>query len=277
MQGQQIVHLRPGPKFGKDVLIHSLPPYQTQNFSENQQLGASAWTINEEPAVVRALIDFDLTQFDFTTIIDSATLHLYAWPDTTGLGMHSDSDGPNHFHLHRIQSDWTENQVTWNTEPFFNPFEVLFVEGTDTTNTDYILDVTDNVQDMINNPEDNHGWLLKLATEEYHRRINFCSSDHIDSTLRPMLRIVLDATNHLGVHTRINAPIYPNPSASHVNVGVESLLQLDVFDLSGRLLELNPTAIQDKMLDVSSWPSGQYLFKITPSTNEVIYQHFLKL
>jgi len=53
---------------------------------------------------------------------------------------------------------------------------------------DYVVDVTDFVQDWVNHPETNYGMLLRLVTEQYYNSMVFNSGQAPDS-LKPKLEI----------------------------------------------------------------------------------------
>jgi hypothetical protein len=57
------------------------------------------------------------------------------------------------------------------------------------SNQDYVLDVTSLLQDIIADPSNSFGFLLKLNTETPYRLLAFASSDHPNSALHPKLEI----------------------------------------------------------------------------------------
>jgi len=55
---------------------------------------------------------------------------------------------------------------------------------------DYVVDVRDMVQDMVNQPAQNNGFLIRLDDETYYTSMIFASSDFSDSLYWPMLEVV---------------------------------------------------------------------------------------
>jgi len=139
---------------------------------------------------VRCLLKFDLHKIRTKNPIKKATLSLYA-VSTAGIGKgHSTLSGSNEFVLVKVTSSWKEHKVTWNTQPCFTEEGTIQLPATSSEMQDFLdIDVTKMVQDMINNPKENYGVMIKLVTEEYYRRVIFGSSDNNDPTKRPKLAI----------------------------------------------------------------------------------------
>jgi hypothetical protein len=187
---QQTVVLQPGPSDGKDALLHGLYTMVNTNDGNDQQLPAVAWTFGGTPGTVRSALGFDLSFIPSGSVINSARLSLYSWDQSGGMGNHSSLSGSNACWLQRITSAWAESTVTWNNQPSTTTAnEVALPASTSPTQNYLNIDVTSMVQDMINDPSAGYGMLLRLQTESYYRRVNFCSSDHINSALRPKLEI----------------------------------------------------------------------------------------
>src|SRR5688572_25916229 len=74
---------------GQDAVLHGLPLKATVNYGVNQQLPAEAWTFSGEPAVIRSILQFDLSSIPPKSQILKASLSLYSWGSEVGLGKHS--------------------------------------------------------------------------------------------------------------------------------------------------------------------------------------------
>lgn len=187
-ESQVTLVLQPGPEEGKDVLLHGLQGKRDENLGDNPQLVANAWTYQSEPGIVRSVFSFDLSPVPQGSSVVSAYLSLYAWNSDQSQGPHSALSGSNDFLLKRITSYWQEETVTWNTQPATTNTNQLLLEGTDDPAKDYLdIDVTALVTDMVNDPGNSFGFMIRLQTEQYYRRINFCSSDHVDPVKHPRL------------------------------------------------------------------------------------------
>jgi len=59
--------------------------------------------------------------------------------------------------------------------------------------------------------------------------------------------------------------VYPNPTNNNITIEFDNLTnaQLEVFDINGRLLMDSLLKVNQNLIDVSNFPSGMYLFKVT--------------
>jgi len=182
------VTLQPGPDDGKDALLHGLPSVANTNMGDSTQLPAAAWTFSGTPGNVRSVLGFDLSFIPTGSTINSAYLSLYAWDQTGGIGQHSTLSGSNATWLQRITSSWDEHTVTWNNQPSTTTVNQVSLPATTSPTQNFLnVDVTAMTQDMINDPSAGYAMMLRLQNEAYYRRVNFCSSDHSNSALRPTL------------------------------------------------------------------------------------------
>jgi hypothetical protein len=55
----------------------------------------------------------------------------------------------------------------------------------------YVLDVTGAVQAMVDAPGSNYGFMIRLATEEHYRALQFWSREANDPAARPRLDVEL--------------------------------------------------------------------------------------
>ncbi|MCD4772865.1 MAG: DNRLRE domain-containing protein, partial [Bacteroidales bacterium] len=189
---QDTIVLQPGSTEGKDAIIHGLDTCMNLNFGNNEQIPACAWTFGGVPGIVRGIIEFDLSSISTSTEIISAKLSLYAWDKSNSMGQHSMLSGSNTCEIRRVISPWEEMSVTWNNQPNTTTQNQATIPETNNPNQNYLdIDVTNLIVDMINDPINNHGFLIKLKTEEHYRRMNFCSSDHENSDLHPKLEIII--------------------------------------------------------------------------------------
>jgi|GEM_PF-623665 len=185
----QTLVLQPDPVCGKDALLHGLITEQDVNYGANAQFLASTWTFGGTPGTVRSVVEFDLSAIPPGAVIDSAYLSLYAWGLPTGSGPHSTLSGSNEAWLQRVITPWDENTVTWNTQPSVTTTNQVAVPASTGPAEDYRVAVKPLVQDMVNDPTTSFGFELRLQTEAYYRRLNFCSSDHTDPLKRPKLEV----------------------------------------------------------------------------------------
>ncbi len=190
--GQMTVTLRPGAEDGKDVIISTLTPNANSGFSSD--FNAVAWTYSGEFFIYRSLIEFDLSFFPPGTSIIHATVTLFNNPSsTTNSGEHSSLTGSNEAYLLRVTDQWNESTVTWNNQPGVTMENPVYLPQSVSPHQNYDIEVTEQIQDMVDHPDNNHGFMLRLITEDTYRCLVFASSDHPDQALHPKLVINYNA------------------------------------------------------------------------------------
>lgn len=185
VSAQTTITLRPGASQGKDAVLSSLTP--GANNGTHPEFISLEGTNSGTPVTFRSLIEFDLTSVPKGATINRAKLSLYSF-NSPGNGKHRQDGGSNESTLSRVTSAWSEDSVTWNNQPGVSALNQVTLAGSDSLIQDYIdIDVTSLVADMTTDSIGNHGFLLKLVTEERYRTMLFGSSDNADSTLHPKL------------------------------------------------------------------------------------------
>jgi len=186
--------LQPDSSEGIDAFIAawSEENYSNRNFGTHVEFQASAWTSQHIPCFVRGLINFDLSPIPAHSKIIDANLHLFTVDNTVNGPGHSTLSGPNDFILQRITSDWDELSVSWNTQPATTTVNQVLVPSSDSTNQDYVIDISDLVQDIVNNHMSRFGLMMRLDNESYFRRILFASSDYKDPAKHPKLIVTYE-------------------------------------------------------------------------------------
>lgn len=246
---------------GKDALISSYSP--NNNYGGHWDFLASAWTVNNNPSTTRALIEFDLSPVPANANIIGATLRLYHHTSINNNTGHSTLSGPNDGWIERITQPWTEYGVTWNNQPSTTTQNRVAVPASTSTTQNYLIDVTALVQDMMNDPSNSHGFLLRLQNESYYRSLLFASSDEAQQGLHPKLTITFsgqlasepDACQHADTIITTTAGEYsyelPNvftPNNDGINDSFNVLvndtalrqLDLEIFDRWGRRVYKGP-------------------------------------
>ena len=174
---------------GQDAAIDD---YVTSNSHPNEiEYNTCAWTISGTPVIWRNVFKFDLSCIPPNAIIQTAELNLF-YADTNSYSntTHSSLTSSNESVLQRITSNWTENTVNWLNQPAStNIDEVILPQSTSPTQDYLNIDVKNIVQHMVNNPNDNFGFLLKLINESYYARLIFASGDNPIGSKHPKLNI----------------------------------------------------------------------------------------
>ncbi len=94
--------------------------------------------------------------------------------------------------------------VTWNNQPITTTENEVFLSESSSSFQDYLnIDVTNLIEDMIADPTNSHGFLLKLLDEQHYRKMVFASSGHSNSNLHPKLEVCYSITTTLDQKARI--------------------------------------------------------------------------
>lgn len=187
--------LQPSEYDSKDALLSSLQ--KSKNRGDYPDLASMSWTVGGAPVDYRSLIEFDLSSIPIGSVIDSARLSLYSY-HSSGLGTHSTRSGSNESVISRIISPWEEISVTWDNQPTYTTHNQVFLPESSDSIQDYLnIDVTNLIQDIVSEPNNNFGFLLKLVNEQHYRAMVFAASGHSNSNLHPRLEVTFtEATDH---------------------------------------------------------------------------------
>ncbi len=176
----------------KDAYINSIFPERSFKIHGGTCLVAAAWTNQNRPCIVRALFDFDMSLIPSEGVVEKAILSLYGATDHSD-GAHSTSGGSNESELLRITSCWDEESVTWNSQPGYSDENKATLIESVLPEEDYLnIDVTELVKDMIDSPSESYGFMLKLITEEYYRKMVFATSNNSDVSIHPKLIVTFE-------------------------------------------------------------------------------------
>ena len=187
----------------------------TINRGDYEYINMHAWTNSGMYVVHRSLIDFDLSEIPCDSIYSaklflfSDTLshqypygheYLYYWPDNACM-------------IQRITEPWDEYDVNWTNRPDVTFQNELYVHPSSKNFQNYIIDVTELAQDMINEPDKSHGFCIRLRVESFYSRMIFASSDNISEEFHPKLQIECLTTkiNEFSIDSKFH--IYPNPAS----------------------------------------------------------------
>ncbi|HEX3006962.1 MAG TPA: DNRLRE domain-containing protein [Bacteroidales bacterium] len=170
------------PALGKEAVIQSIVP--DTNFGDSTVFSIFSWTNDGLFNISRALIVFDLSAIPSQTVIKKATLSLY-WVKYMNL---TSQTGDNAFSILKVTENWNEHTITWNNQPdTSSQNKVMVPKSTGETQSYVDVDVTPMVQEMINHPAENFGFMLKLEDEFPYKLVVLASSDYPESKKRPKL------------------------------------------------------------------------------------------
>jgi hypothetical protein len=90
--------------------------------------------------------------------------------------------------LQKVIQPWEVSGTGWLNQPSTTDTNQKTLPQSTNTAENYVVDVTDFVQEWVNHPETNYGMLLRLETEQYYNSMIFNSGQASDS-LKPRLEI----------------------------------------------------------------------------------------
>jgi len=180
---QTTLVLQPGAE-GKDAYLNN---YYTVNYGDYPNAFCMAWTHSGIPFTSRSAFEFDLTSIPPGSIILEAKFSLYYASNPSNQIYHY---GDNRAYLQRITEPWDEHEVTWYNQPATTTENQVELPASTSETQDYTdIDVRMLIQNMIDDPENGHGILLKLQVEEMYRSLMFASGDHENPLKWPKLEI----------------------------------------------------------------------------------------
>jgi alpha-tubulin suppressor-like RCC1 family protein len=172
--------------------------YASTNYGSVNKFYSGEWSASNYRVNQRSIMDFDVASIPADAVILEARLSLYSmYPQTNDDYRHSSNlIKPNSIYksnasyIERVTTGWTESAVTYNTQPATSAIHRLLLPESNTSDQNYVdYDVTALVKDMINNPGESFGFMLRLANEAKYSRMAFCSREFADTSRRPRLVI----------------------------------------------------------------------------------------
>ncbi|HNS11378.1 MAG TPA: DNRLRE domain-containing protein [Bacteroidia bacterium] len=254
---------------GIDAVIGNcvLAGYDTSNFGSSPEFDALAWTFSGTITDLRSLIYWNFSSIPTNAIVTDAKLTLYWNPNSSNTG-HSITSGSNEATIVKITDPWDENDVTWNTQPATDTLNQAYVPISTSQQQDFVIDVSALVQDMVANPADNYGMMLKLLNETYFRSLIFCSSDHPDPDKHPKIEVCYTIpTNVSKINSDSEFGMYVDYLAERTivssNKDFDKSTQLNVYTVDGKLLNQYDGLTGKKYsFSISGWSPGIYFVQM---------------
>jgi hypothetical protein len=172
-----------------DALFGLIVP--NNNYAKTPDLHIYAWTQSGDLNVTRSAIDFDLTSIPANANIIEAYL-LLKFNTTSAYDKiipGEGNQGSDSIVVQRIVSDWNENTVTWKTQPATTGINQIIIPRAKSCCNDYSINVTDLLNDMLKDPNNSFGFMIKYKREQPYNVAFFASKDHPNEGLHPQLII----------------------------------------------------------------------------------------
>ena len=275
LKAQLNLTLQPDATEGKDGRIKENFP--DQNFANHPELIAETWTNNGQWRIIRSCIDFDLSSIpDYANVL-SARFSLYHNPTSiVANSLHSTDGGSNESYIRRIVEPWDEATLTWNTQPAAVSINQVLIPESSMGNQDYLnIDVTQLVADIISEPNERYGFMLRLIDEgDNYKRLIFASSDHADPNLWPKLEIDYELNTGFSHSSAsiVKLEIWPNPVDDYFHwqapLSASSGSSFELLSTNGELMlskSVNQNTPNTGVIDCSMLSAGTYLINFGSS------------
>lgn len=258
-------YFRPDAITGIDALLQENNP--TINYGNDEEFITYDWTFAGAGKKGVSLLKFNLASIPTNANIASAKLSLFYNNGSSSAGQFGDNTS----YLKKITSSWDENTVTWNTMPSTSSVGQVILPTSLTTYDDYIdFDVLSLISPMVSSPSTNYGMMLQLINSGTYRSMKFCSSDYVDSTRRPRLKICYTASTGISSFSnQQEKSIYPNPASSIIYFyGFNLGEKFSLYNQCGQ--EVMTGILNDNFLDLKGFAKGIYYFKMEDLNSKFI-------
>ena len=269
----------------KDALIryydHQGDPV---NHGDYEYLNMHAWTNAGIFVLHRSLIDFDLSSVNPDNSF-TATLKLFSDKNSTFYPdghQYLQSWPENAILIQRVTEEWEEYEVNWNNRPDVTYQNVIFNKPSTNNFQDYEIDVTNMLIDMLEDPANSHGFLIRLEMEWIYNRLVFASSDNKTEEFHPRLEIAYDVSA-VNAKTDIENPmnVYPNPATNEITisigqVGGVSPYKLRIYNSMGQtILRIDNIRNEKSRIDLSGFDKGIYSVTLYQDNSPIGSQNFI--
>jgi len=164
--------------------------YPGINFENDDDFAALAWIADTVSYIGRTLFICKLSVIPQNATVTNAQLLLSYDREPihyTGAGHHQDS-GSNACYMQRITQNWADSTVNWNTQPSVTTTNQISLDSSTSGFQNYSVDMTAVINDMVQNPSGNFGFLFRLKKESPLRVLGF-SMGLRNPNLKPVLQV----------------------------------------------------------------------------------------
>jgi hypothetical protein len=249
LTSQTTVTLSPAGSGGQDAYLASGTP--TNNFGNHPEFGASAWSCSGTLCLARGVMQIDMSSIPVNAVVMSANLYLNCDVDITTPTYTTGTGGT----LSKATSSWTENTVTWATQPSTTNVNQVAVSTPTSQTQDYTLNISGMTQSWVNSPATNFGFVFRGNDESaFYKRIMFASSDHTTTARQPKV-VITYSVPAAGINESTflnNVSLYPNPSNDVVIIkGISNDHSYVLIDVAGRELRSGTVSEEISLAELS--------------------------
>lgn len=273
---QKKIILAPYTTSVEDATIGSIDP--DGNYGSESYWGPYSWTQGGIVNDVRSLIRFGFDPIPANAKIQEALLVLYFDPFSPTL--QPGHTGNNSFSVRRITGPWEEMSVTWNNQPPTTSQDEVIVPTSDFGFQNYVVNITDLVQDMRNDSiNGNQGFMVQLLDEEPYSLSIFASKESADVSRHIQLWVTYKDDQATGTHDayQVSQSTYstsPNPASNQVTILANdydnsTTHTVVIYNNSGAVVLSQNLTGSLTFLNTSRLPAGMYALSINENGRSV--------
>lgn len=259
------ISMKLDPLTTKDVLLKEQTPSKSNG--QGKEFISYYWSFSGTFYEGHSLMQLDLPKLPSGSKLVSASLSLYHSPPPGSAGQ----SGNNACYLKKVTSAWDEDKVSWNSMPSTSLKDQVYLAESTSETQDYLnIDISQFVEDWYADPSKNFGMMLQVINNTSASSMKFASSDHPDTTLRPVLEVCfVKAVGTAKVSAVPRLAIYPNPSKGLFNVnwegdGVSNSGTLSIANSLGQSVfheKMNNHQDMNRAIDLSHCQAGIYFIR----------------
>jgi hypothetical protein len=231
----------------------------------------------------RGLMKFDLSSIPSDATVLGAFLTLSASGPTDGSGAVTSigSIGQNSSKVLRITSTWNDATVTWNTQPTTTTLNAVPLPQSTYSMQNYLnINVTALVQNMVADPANSFGFMLKLDNETPTRGLCFFGGLAPEPDKVPTLVVVYGDCNHVNIgeidggsgHLTISPSIISPGATIQLDMGqpVTGRTELVLMNALGQTVYTRPADRWPMSLSTPALARGTYTWKVQDATGSAL-------
>lgn len=218
------------------------------------EIVSEAWTCNGigyPTCNFRSLLKYDVSAIPANATITSAKLYLYAKPNAlNGDHVNPTYGSANTSLLQKVTQPWTTKGLGWLNQPATTTANQKTLPQSTSNQQNYIVNVTDFVQDWVLHPETNYGAILRMQNESYYNSMIFYSGaapDNVKPKLvicytKGVLALSVRDFQYAKTNGNIGLSWKISDGASLASIGVEKSINGASFNRIGTVDAVSSTA-----------------------------------
>ncbi|HEY4785609.1 MAG TPA: DNRLRE domain-containing protein, partial [Bacteroidales bacterium] len=197
LSAQTTISITPTDALVEMVQSPSYAYLQTTNYGGSTAFYANNWTTSGSLLFMRSYLKINLSSLPCGAVISQANLYLYGDGNHSNTTLNGSGYLSNECWLMRTTSPWEVNTITYDQQPSVTSLNAATLANSTSSSQDYVVNITQLVKDMQNNPSQGNGLLLILKNDPNgkYSRMCFFSSDYSNAAKKPRVDITYTASS----------------------------------------------------------------------------------